>query len=253
MSVAIIAGASKGIGLSLAHQILRTSPTLTVIAASRTPTRTTENSAHLPPALLNRLKPVQVDITNDAQVEQLAKHVSEVYGPKSVKQVWIVAGTLNPEKSLKGLKEELIWEHLRVNTVGPMIAAKHWHGLLAPPERKVQKGEVLNGWEQSWWLNLSARTGSIGDNKLGGWYSYRVSKAGLNQLTRTMAVELGRGGVGVASLHPGTVDTDLSRPYTSATHPKLSADQSAEKLYEVVSKLKSTDSGGFFDYKGDPI
>ncbi|KAI9332767.1 hypothetical protein BDR26DRAFT_840598 [Obelidium mucronatum] len=253
MSVAIIAGSSKGIGLALAHQILASCPKTIVFAASRTPSLCVESSRHLPSQQRDRLKPVQVNITQESDISGLAATISKEYGPKSVKQVWMVAGTLTPEKSLRSLKEDLIWEHLRLNTVAPMLAAKHWSPLLAPPIKKVEPGSHLVGLDQSWWINISARTGSIGDNKLGGWYSYRISKAGLNQLTRTMAIELGRNGIGAVSLHPGTVDTDLSRPYTASSHSKFSASESAAKMYEALTRLKSTDSGGFFDYKGDPI
>ncbi|KAJ3061655.1 hypothetical protein HDU98_002418 [Podochytrium sp. JEL0797] len=239
MSVAIIAGSSKGIGLALTHHILRTSPTTTVLALSRTHNPSAHDS--LDSTLQSRLRPITMDLTRESDLERVAREVEKEFGKRSVRQVWMVAGTLTPEKSLRGVKEELVWEHFRINTVAPMMAAKHWHGLLAPP---VKSGAGLVGFDQSWWVNLSARTGSIGDNKLGGWYSYRMSKAALNMLTKTMAIEVGR---------LGTVDTDLSRKYTPSTQNKFTAQEAAEKMHDAVSRLKTEDSGGFFDYKGDRI
>ncbi|RKO89219.1 hypothetical protein BDK51DRAFT_21781 [Blyttiomyces helicus] len=105
------------------------------------------------------------------------------------------------------------------------------------------------------WVNISARTGSIGDNGLGGWYSYRVMKAGLNQFTKTLSCELGRKGVTVISYHPGTVDTDLSRKFVKGVDPAklFSPDQAAAYMLAVIQGLKETDNGTFVDFAGKPI
>ena len=102
---------------------------------------------------------------------------------------------------------------------------------------------------------LSARVGRVGDNRIGGWYSYRASKAALNQLVRTAAIELKRqcpDAICVA-LHPGTVDTSLSAPFRKVGLEVQSPDIAAERLLAVVDKLRPSDSGGFFDCKGQTV
>lgn len=104
---------------------------------------------------------------------------------------------------------------------------------------------------------LSARVGSIGDNRLGGWYAYRASKAALNMLVHTLAIEHQRThkqGICVA-LHPGTVDTALSRPFQSgvAAERLFTPDRAAEALLSVMDRLRPQDSGGFFAWDGTPV
>jgi NAD(P)-dependent dehydrogenase (short-subunit alcohol dehydrogenase family) len=105
------------------------------------------------------------------------------------------------------------------------------------------------------WLNLTARVGSISENKMGGWYSYRCSKAAMNQFTKTMAIEMARSGVRVLSMHPGTVDTDLSRPFVSKTYKNrvLSADESAECIWKEGIASGSDETGIFLDWEGKKI
>ena len=102
---------------------------------------------------------------------------------------------------------------------------------------------------------LSARVGSIGDNRLGGWYSYRASKAALNQFIRTAAIELNRRSPNAicVALHPGTVDTGLSSSFAKTGLDVQTPELAADRLLEVIAKLTANDSGGFFDYKGEPI
>jgi Dehydrogenases with different specificities (related to short-chain alcohol dehydrogenases) len=104
---------------------------------------------------------------------------------------------------------------------------------------------------------LSARVGSIGDNRLGGWHSYRASKAALNMLVRTIAVELGRTHpqAVLVVLHPGTVDTPLSRPFQRNLREGqlMTSEQAAAHLLSVIDSLTPADSGGFFAWDGQPI
>jgi NAD(P)-dependent dehydrogenase (short-subunit alcohol dehydrogenase family) len=108
---------------------------------------------------------------------------------------------------------------------------------------------------KSVFATLSARLGSIGENRLGGWYSYRASKAALNQLVRTAAIELGRrhpASICVA-LHPGTVDTRLTSPFNKSDLEVQSPDVAAGRLLAVIDRLSPADSGGFLDYRGERI
>lgn len=105
--------------------------------------------------------------------------------------------------------------------------------------------------------NLSARVGSIGDNRLGGWYSYRSSKAALNQLTKTMSIELGRKGRKVASLllHPGTCDTDLSAPFQRNVAPEklFTRERGVRQLLDIIDRATMEDNGKFYAWDGSEI
>lgn len=106
-------------------------------------------------------------------------------------------------------------------------------------------------------VNMSARVGSIGDNRFGGWYSYRLSKAALNMTTKNLSIELGRGKKRVIclSLHPGTVDTDLSRPYHKnvAKDKLFTPELSVSKLLTVIDNATIDQSGAYLDYQGEKI
>ena len=126
-----------------------------------------------------------------------------------------------------------------LNAIGPALLMKHFLPLLPVDCQSV-------------FATLSARVGSIGDNRLGGWYSYRASKAALNQLVHTAAIELARSrpqAVCVA-LHPGTVATALSAPFAKAGLKVRDANTAARELLAVLARLAPDDSGGFFDHSG---
>ena len=131
-----------------------------------------------------------------------------------------------------------------VNTLGPALVAKHFLPLMPRKGRSV-------------FAALSARVGSIGDNRLGGWYSYRASKAALNQILRTLAVEAARTHpeLIVAGLHPGTVRTALSQPFRPepGTPGLFSPEESAAHLVRVLDGLHPRDSGQVFAWDGQPI
>jgi NAD(P)-dependent dehydrogenase (short-subunit alcohol dehydrogenase family) len=151
---------------------------------------------------------------------------------------------MSAERSLREVSAEHMLRSFAVNSVGPILVAKHFYSLMRGRERCV-------------WANLSARVGSIGDNRLGGWYSYRASKAAQNQLTRTLSIELGRRAPGVicVALHPGTVETELSAPFSGSVpeHKLFSVERSVGHLLGVIDGLKPEDTGGFFDWAGERI
>lgn len=157
--------------------------------------------------------------------------------------LWI-DDSVRPEKTMKELDPATLATVFSVNTIGPALVAKHF----LPTLRKRSK---------TTFAALSARVGSIGDNRLGGWYAYRASKSALNMLLKTLSIEHARlwPDSVVAGLHPGTVDTSLSRPFTGRTpQDKLfSADQSAGYLLDVIDGLKPADSGGVFAWDGSRI
>ena len=146
-----------------------------------------------------------------------------------------------PEKSLSQLDPSVLAQAFAVNTIGPALLLKHFAPLLPRKNKAV-------------FASLSARVGSIGDNRLGGWYAYRASKAALNQIIRTAAIEIARkrrDAVCVA-LHPGTVRTRLSAAY-AGDRPTFTPAEAAAKLLAVLDRLDHTDSGGFFAYDGTRI
>lgn len=149
-----------------------------------------------------------------------------------------------PERSYRKLDASAMAEVLALNTIGPALVAKHMLPLLARDKRGV-------------FAALSARVGSISDNGLGGWHSYRASKAALNMLLKNFALELGRTHkqAVVAGLHPGTVDTELSEPFQAgvADGKLFSPAQSAGYLLDVIGGLSPSDSGGVFDWQGERI
>ncbi|WP_204115466.1 SDR family oxidoreductase [Shimia biformata] len=152
----------------------------------------------------------------------------------------LTAGRDRPEKSLREISAEELAAQFMVNTIGPALILKHAPRLLPRNRRSV-------------FAALSARVGSIGDNRAGGWYSYRASKAALNQIIHTGAIELSRThrqSVCVA-LHPGTVATRFTAAYPG--HDKLSAQDSAHHLLAVLDQLTPAQTGRFFDWKGEAV
>jgi len=153
-------------------------------------------------------------------------------------------GDRGPEKALAELDADWLARNFAVNAVGPAIVAKHFLPLMPREGRSI-------------FVVLSARVGSISDNRLGGWYGYRASKAALNQLVRTLGIEdrrRNKRGI-VVALHPGTVDTDLSRPFQGNVQPGrlFAPDRAAVQLLDVIDGLGPADSGKLFDWEGKEV
>ncbi len=134
-----------------------------------------------------------------------------------------------------------------MNSVGPILLAKHLGPLMITRRKEGRVPSVF--------ASLTARVGSISDNGLGGWISYRASKAAQNQALKTASIELGRRGVIVVALHPGTVNTDLSEPFQKNVRPEklFPVDMAANQLLDVVDSLEQEDNGSFLAYDRKPI
>ena len=147
----------------------------------------------------------------------------------------------DPERRLQAIEADVMARLFAINSIGPALLLKHLQPKLKRRGRSV-------------FANLSARLGSIGDNGLGGWTSYRASKAALNQIVRCAAIEIRRKRPEsvVVSLHPGTIETDLTRPYARGRYT-ATTDEAARQLLDVLASLTPEDSGGFFDYAGKAI
>lgn len=219
MENALILGASGGIGSALAQAL--TSQGVAVTGLSR--------------------RDHGLDVTNEASVEAA---LDPLVGPYDL--VFVATGALEingarPEKSLKDLSAKAMMDQFALNCVGPSQVLKHATRLMPKDRRAV-------------FAALSARVGSIGDNNLGGWYSYRTAKAALNQMLHGAAVELGRShkqAICVA-LHPGTVATSFTEKYVGR-HPAVAPQDAAQNLINVMNGLMVEDTGGFFDWQGQRI
>lgn len=148
---------------------------------------------------------------------------------------------LGPEKSLRQVSQHSMMAQFAVNAVGPALVLKHFVPLLVRRKRVIL-------------AVLSARVGSIGDNALGGWISYRSSKAALNQIVHTAAIEVTRANASslLIAVHPGTVDTQLSAPFSSG-HKRFEPDNAARRILEMLDGLTPDRTGGFFAYDGTAI
>lgn len=243
--VAVVLGAG-GIGAELVRQIGASGRFDSIIVASRSP------DSAIVEALVEGaggvVEAVAVDVLQEASIAELAAGVAAARA--QIRMVICAFGILHqpdgpsPERRLEDLSSDSLARLFAVNAVGPALVARHLAPLLPRRERSV-------------FAALSARVGSIGDNRLGGWYAYRASKAALNQLLRCTAIELKRRAPGavVAALHPGTVDTPLSKPFQSgvALEQLFSTDHAARRLLSVIDSLAPDDSGGFFAWDGSRI
>ncbi|MBX7499822.1 SDR family NAD(P)-dependent oxidoreductase [Qipengyuania sp. YG27] len=230
---AAIFGASGGIGGALASALADRG--IEVWAGSRSGE-----------ASDRRYRSFRFDLTDESMIAAAAQAMAE--SPPEL--VVVASGVLTlpdgtgPERSFRHLDAATMEEVFRLNTLGPALIAKHMLPLLPREGRSV-------------FAVLSARIGSIGDNRLGGWHSYRASKAALNMLLRNFAIELARTHpqAVVTGLHPGTVDTALSQPFQAnlSKGQLIAPRDAAQNLLAVIDRLTPDDSGKVFDWKGEEV
>lgn len=234
---AAVIGASGGIGGALADALQECPQVAGVLRLCRS--APDPGTADGPAARL--------DIEDEASIAAAAGFAAQRYGRLHLVIVAtgiLHGGGLRPEKSWRDLSGDAMERAFRVNAAGPTLVAKHFLPLLAEDRKSV-------------FAALSARVGSIGDNRLGGWHAYRASKAALNMIVRTLAVELGRrnGAALCVGLHPGTVDTPLSKPFQhNVPEGKLfSPDRAARCLLDVLAGLGPQHSGRVFAWDGSEV
>lgn len=182
-----------------------------------------------------------LDLTDEASVATVMGRLEGSFDTLIVATGALEIAGARPEKSLRALDAGAMAEQFALNAIGPALVVKH--ALRLMPKDRVARLAVL-----------SARVGSIGDNALGGWYSYRAAKAALNQLVHTASIEVARSHphAVLALLHPGTVATGLTQAYAGG-HAVVTPEVAAEHLLAVLDGLRPADSGGFFDCKGERI
>ena len=242
----LVTGASSGIGLAMVEALLANPTVARVFAVSRR-AADSEALALLHARLGARLQPVSADLTTDAGLDGIVagvrRHCDQLH--LVVNCAGLLHGDgLRPEKSLATLDRRALEESFALNAFAPVLLVRALSPLLGPQGPRV-------------FASLSARVGSIGDNRLGGWYAYRAAKAAQNQLLRTLAIEWQRTHPNATCvlLHPGTVDTPLSRPFQA----RVPADalftpaRAAGQLLDIIAGLTPDDSGRFIAWDGSAI
>tara|TARA_Y100000591_G_scaffold324086_1_gene342937 strand:- start:842 stop:1561 length:720 start_codon:yes stop_codon:yes gene_type:complete len=192
------------------------------------------------------IKNVLIDIEDEETIKSAASICSE---QGTFDKIIIATGVLHdenlsPEKSLRHLDKEKLEKVFSINTFGPAIISRYFIPLL-----NKEKSSFLGF--------LSARVGSISDNRMGGWYSYRASKAALNMIIKSLSIEVARNNPNaiIVGLHPGTVDSNLSNPFQKnvADGKLFTPDYSIEKMTSVIDNLTSQNSGDCFAWDGERI
>jgi NAD(P)-dependent dehydrogenase (short-subunit alcohol dehydrogenase family) len=182
-----------------------------------------------------------LDLTDEASIARVFGALEGVFDTIIVATGALEIGTFKPEKSLRALDPAALAAQFALNAIGPALVLKHALRLL-PKDRPAK------------FAALSARVASIGDNALGGWYSYRAAKAALNQLIHSAAIEVARSHpqAVVALLHPGTVATGFGAAYIG-NHPTVTPEVASANILKVLGALTIPDTGGFFDWEGKRI
>jgi NAD(P)-dependent dehydrogenase (short-subunit alcohol dehydrogenase family) len=219
MAKALVIGASGGIGQALTDALRARGDEVTGLSRSAD----------------------GLDVTDEASISAALAPLTAPFQTVIVATGALDIGGAAPEKSLRGVEAPALAAQFALNSIGPVLVLKHALRLL--PRDAPARFAVL-----------SARVGSIGDNRLGGWYSYRAAKAALNQLVHTAAIEIARTHpqAVVACLHPGTVATAFTARYLG-THPAVPPQDAAQNLLAVLESLTPAQSGSFFDAQGKVV
>ncbi len=238
---ALIQGGAGGLGRALVNRILQSNQFDQVFVTARDIQRIDSTDS--------RVIPVALDLLSDQSIGEagavVASHIDKLH------LVVTTAGILQddslglkPEKKLSDLTRSNLETVFSVNCFGPFL----WYAAL---------GRLIRHREPITVATLSARVASIGDNRLGGWHSYRASKTAQNMLTKNLSLELSRTNphATVVGLHPGTVDTDLSKPFQSGVDPNklFTAEQSAGYLWDVLNGLTAERTGQVIAWDGQTI
>ncbi len=230
----VVAGGSGGIGSAFVEALAQRTPAANIIATYHRRLPDTEHA---------KVSWQQLDLTDAAAIQDWASAIGEVD--------WLInaAGMLHtpeqgPEKTIRQVDPDFFLQSMLVNALPSLLLAKHLHG-------KFRHGRPAI------FATVSAKVGSIEDNRLGGWVSYRASKAALNMCLKTLAIEWQRTlpNVAVAALHPGTTDTALSRPFQRNVPREqlFTPKKSVSGLLNVLDNLKPSQTGQFFAFDGERL
>jgi len=211
-----------------------------------------------------RIDIVALDLEEQSTIEKAGSFLREKYD--RVDGLFNVAGLLGdggkttpgPERSISKMDRGWLEKTMAVNVIGPVMLTKELSSMIMTRRKRQRskEGDIADTERPiAVVVNLSARVGSIADNGLGGWYSYRMSKSALNQATRTMALELKRQSAWAVALHPGTTNTDLSRPFQANVKEGslFPVEFTVGQLLDLVDRLEDKHSGGFYDWAGQSL
>ena len=244
----LVIGGTGGIGKAMVEQLVNKTA------------NNTEKNTHVFATYYKNIPNFEADILHwlpmDICDEQSIKQAVEMIAQQTTHVDWVIncagllhSGEQQPEKALRQLETDFFLKNMQVNALASLLIAKHIRPLLAKAERSNDKPAIF--------ATISARVGSISDNQLGGWYSYRMSKAALNMGMKNLSIEWSRSlkDMCVVVMQPGTVNTQLSAPFQSnvADEQLFSPAYSAECLLEVLSKMSASQSGSFVDWAGESI
>lgn len=256
----LLTPSSRGLGFHLCRHLLRNT-TVPILATARSDPSPVKDRLldGLPEETKSRLHMARIDVTHEPTMKETASYANDLF-PKDRYHLHLgfaVPGVLFPEKNPNQVDYGHALETYKVNTLGPLMMMKHFHDFL--PRKTTSLDQIPDELPpHAVWTTMSARVGSISDNRLGGWYSYRSSKAAVNALTKSFDHDLvvRSGGKAMAiSYHPGTMKTDLARGYweTTPEDKLLAPEDAAEKMLGVVKGMSMEGRGRCWDYKGEEV
>ena len=272
--VLVAPGATRGLGVALTRQFLRTTD-LPVYASHRA----AASDASIKKMILEplgreidpaRLTLLKLDLASEASIAGAAQSLSESLEQKNLSNAFIhtafiTGGMLVPEKKPADLDWDALKETFQINVISHLLIIKHFSRFLPPSGMHAQSHSSETGHSQNnnslpyvaKWAHVSARVGSIQDNQRGGWYSYRSSKAALNQVIKTFDLYLQQHHTQAmcVGVHPGTVKTELSRGFwASAQRQELFEPMdAAANLIDVVENLNTHQRGKVWDWSGKEV
>lgn len=251
----LISPASRGLGQALARHYLRTT-SLPVFATHRSNAsvagwkKVLDNMPAVDPEWLHHL---ELELTSEASIAHAAESLASQLPSKNayIHTAFFSGGILYPERRPEDFDAARLLETFQMNTVAHLLCIKHFARFLP------RHGQALLGGTPAKWIHVSARLSSVSDNRIGGWYSYRASKAALNQIVRTFDLHLQAKKLPAVCIgvHPGTVKTNFSKDFWNSV-PKsqlIEPEESAERLASVVGGLREDQRGRIWDYKGTEV
>ncbi|KAK3331014.1 hypothetical protein B0H66DRAFT_467272 [Apodospora peruviana] len=260
----LLCPSSRGIGHALTRHLLQhTHPSIPILATARS-SDLAEVKKHILKDIRTssktegRLQLAQLDVTDESTISAAAEQAASLF-PRDTHHLHLafaLPGILHPEKSFQQIDYAKALQTYKVNVLGPMMLMK-WFGDFLP--RKDNDTTLELPTTHATWVTMSARVGSVSDNRLGGWYSYRSSKAAVNSLTKSLDHQLlTRSGDKAMAVgyHPGTVKTDLSKPFwdSIANDSLFKPADAAERMASVVmTRLDINQRGRCWDWKGEEV